>query len=187
MLLTIAAIAIVIISYGTYSYPTTAINSLSPTPLGFVNPLPTVVILRLFAYRGPCITQRVTTSSFRMLNSGLYFAVSRVILCWILGYTFLDSGLYFDVFQFILFLSAQFLVGMIGTMELVSHADTISSQCTGTLIIIGIWYPYYLVDLILCVYCFNCIFQSHSPAPVVKSLRMQLCNLKLEAWLKRFN
>ena len=66
MLLAIAAIAIVTLSYGTYSYPATAINSLSPTPLGFVNPLPTIITLHMFAYRGPCATQPVTANSFRM-------------------------------------------------------------------------------------------------------------------------
>ena len=64
-----AAIAILAISFGSYSYPATSINSLSPTPLGFVNPLPTIITLRMFAYRGPCSIQPVTTSSYRMMIS----------------------------------------------------------------------------------------------------------------------
>ena len=66
LLLAIPVFAIIIISYGTYIYPATAINSLSPTPLTFVNPLPTIITLRMFVYRGPCTTQPVTSNSFRM-------------------------------------------------------------------------------------------------------------------------
>ena len=110
-MLGIAAVAILALSFGTYSYPATSINSLSPTPLAFVNPLPTVITLRMFAYRGPCSTKPLTVNSFRITDCVLRITtvvckIRRVFAC---------------------FCSA----GMAGSLSLTSRADTVNSQCTG--------------------------------------------------------
>ena len=74
LLFGIAILAIVAISYGSYSYPASSINSLSPTPLAFVSPLSTIVTLRMFAYRGHCTIKPLTSnmmSTERFLNHAM--------------------------------------------------------------------------------------------------------------------
>ena len=66
IMISIAAIAIVAISYGSLSFPATAITSLSATPLTFANPYPTKITLRMFAYRGPCTAKPLSANPFRM-------------------------------------------------------------------------------------------------------------------------
>ena len=167
IMLYIGVFSITAMSFGSYSFPSTFITLLSPTPLDFINPLPTTITLRMFAYRGPCKTEPVAANSFRMT------------LIWLYGLCFVPK---FRV-SLVTFLKPNVSVsaGMVGEFVLIARADLVTSQCTGNANSFKeIDYRYCLV---MCV-CFDILTQWRSPVRAVQSRQILCLNFRWVAWLK---